>query len=399
MSIYEENKFTKAFSFVHVTVDCRSDTENGGMLRRAIAGINRIYPRPRFVAMSGSPSAASQQRTSWSTQKTDCVQQYKEALRLLAPNIAVVTVPGATDFPNGKIDMKSLQTFRTRYGADYYSFWIGRIMYIVLNSVLLNVEASEDVNLLQERRKQLNWFEREIYVGRTRGTQVHLLISNPLFLKKPLEKRSSMDVNVQELLMPIASALPIIETLKLSWGRYIFSSHPARNVKGIHRGSTTSYEECDVRSYTTANIYGPVPDNTETDTEEKVATAKNAYVGGVRIVRVFEAFAKPEFFKIHQMPSSIDLDLKTNAADEEEGNVVPASGQANAAPTWMSTPTGGETKGAAATNDRRPEPVPFKYVDGKKVTRKQFDAVDGDAEESGEEGDDEELIIEDVTDT
>ena len=177
----------------------------------------------------------------------------------------------------------------------------------------------------KENRKQIEWFEREVYVGRTRGAQVCLLTSNPLFLRKPEE--STNDTNV----MPKDIAAPIIDTLRLSWGKYVFSSHPTRNGKGIHRGSTTSYEECDVRSFTTSELRGADDENA-------------TFVGGVRLVRVFESFAKPEFWRINEMPSSLDLDLKTNEPDEDEGSVVPSTAQSSAESTWMSTPTGGEIK-------------------------------------------------------
>tara|TARA_B100000780_G_C20707328_1_gene281217 strand:- start:129 stop:533 length:405 start_codon:yes stop_codon:yes gene_type:complete len=99
-----------------------------------------------------------------------------------------------------------------------------------------------------------------------------------------------------------------------------------------------------------------------------------SFAGGVRLVRVFESFAKPELFKVKDMPSSINLDLKTNVADEDEGNVVPSTAQSNAAPTWMSTPTGGETIS-------RPEALPSVPSTTENV----------------ENEDDDELVIEDVT--
>jgi len=411
MSIYEENKFTKAFAFVHINVDRyhrKDQDDNNGMLRRAIAAINRIHPRPRFVALSGATLTTATTTTtatpSLSSEEQDiCFQQYKQALRFLAPNIAVVTVPGATDFPDSGLTMPALQAFRTQYGADYYSFWIGRIMYIVLNSVLLNIDPTTSTNavLVKERQKQLAWFEREVYVGRTRGTQVHLLTSNPLFLKKPKETRTGTATMNSTVLLNITTSLPLIETLKLSWGKYIFSSHATRNGKGIFRGSDTSYEECDVRSYTTSNIHGLPPKEEQTEQTEQ----NSSFVGGVRVVRVFEAFAKPEYFKINEMPTRLDLDLTTNSADGDQGSVVPSTAQADNAPTWMSTPTGGETKrGTAGASTHvggdRPEPVPsapstvtFKYVDGKKIPLPVEE--EEKVEEGGEE--DDELVIEDIT--
>lgn len=381
MSVYEENKFTKAFSFVHVNVQRkRVDGETTAMLKRTVAAINRIYPRPRFVALSGSTRVCS----STADQDEEALTKYRKTLRLLAPNIAVVTVPGASDFPNGVPDQSSLETFRNTYGADFYSFWIGRIMYVVLNSPLMLVDSTSSVlsssYIAKERTKQSEWFEREVYVGRTRGAQVCVLMSNPLFLKKPEESREDDDV------LPKKIAGPIIDTLRLSWGKYVFSSHPTRNGKGIHRGSTTSYEECDVRSYTTSELRGGPEESGEQGGD--AATI----VGGVRLVRVFESFAKPEFWRINEMPSSIDLDLKTNEPDEDTGSVVPSTAQSNAESTWMSTPTGGETKISRPEVSSRAAPI----TPAAPTASPASPTVAG-KEEDGESSDDDELVIEDVT--
>ena len=385
MSIYEENKFTRAFAFVHLTVD-RNRMDNQGLLRRAVAAVNRIHPRPRFLVMSGATTSGGSGGSGGSDPVTSAATaqeqhlKYLKTMRILAPNVAVITVPGASDFPKGGIDESSLLAFRTSYGADFYSFWIGRIMYMVLNSVLLSAGSnpSSTEYVQKENQKQMDWFEREIYVGRTRGTQVHILVSNPLFLKKPTETRTDLH---DTIVLPSTVVQPIIETLRYSWGRYIFASHPTRNGKGIHRGDSNSYEECDVRSFTTADLHGPLEMGSEdstngnsSETKSSVQSSLPSFAGGVRLVRVFESFAKPELFKVKDMPSSINLDLKTNVADEDEGNVVPSTAQSNAAPTWMSTPTGGETIS-------RPEALPSVPSTTENV----------------ENEDDDELVIEDVT--
>ena len=176
--------------------------------------------------------------------------------------------------------------------------------------------------------------------------------------------------------MPKDIAAPIIDTLRLSWGKYVFSSHPTRNGKGIHRGSTTSYEECDVRSFTTSELRGADDENA-------------TFVGGVRLVRVFESFAKPEFWRINEMPSSLDLDLKTNEPDEDEGSVVPSTAQSSAESTWMSTPTGGEIKTPLPEVSARVAPVAPAALPAALIVGKTEDV---------ESSDDDELVIEDVTD-
>jgi hypothetical protein len=408
MSIYEEPKFTNAYSFVFLSVPRASRPgSRHEMLRRAVGAVNRLWPRPRFLVLCGendviaSPSASDP--AGGGGEGEDPFAAYKNALRLLAPNIAVISVPGRSDFSRNKgvPTAAGLEAYRSAFGADYFSFWIGRIQFIVLNSALMVAGASEMApDMVDEAAKQAAWFEREAYVGRTRGTQVHVLCSNPAFLRRHDEREAEDGVAAgsggsaasgksSNLIFPPAVRARFLETMRFSWGKYIFSAHPTRNGRGVYKGSDTSYEECNVTSVTTASLLdtemrrkecGPLVGEEEEEEEEEEREAgggegggggNKVWVGGLRVVRVFESFAKPDFYRVNEMPTKLDLDVVTNTGehDSDDEAFVPAKAQASAAATW--TPHARAPEAAAAAAMSAP---------------------------SGEDDDDgDELVIEDVT--
>ena len=396
MSIFEESKFTNAFSFVFLSVPraSRPDARHD-MLRRAVASVNRLWPRPRFLVLCGENNVGNSSPHSGELS----LEAYRSALKLLAPNIAVVSVPGRSDFAStgGVPTPEGLQAYRNSFGADYYSFWIGRIQFIVLNSALMMMEGADTSSeMSDEIAKQAAWFEREAYIGRTRGSQVHVLCSNPVFLRKHDEDQAEKGDNGEQksgatrLTLPFPVRSKLLETLRYSWGKYVFSSHPTRNGRGVYKGSDTSYEECDVTSVTTASLLdaetrrkvcGPISgegdeclegeENRTKGSDKKKASGKSPWIGGLRVVRVFESFAKPDFYRINEMPTRLDLDVVTNTAESDDEAYVPPKAQASSAASWR--PEAPFAKHAALGTP----------VEGHK--------------ENNEDEDDDSLVIEDVT--
>ncbi len=357
MSIYEEPKFTNAYSFVFISVPrATRPGSRHGMLRRAVGAVNRLWPRPRFLVLCGENQVVAPQAGAEAAagDAEDPLAAYKNALRLLAPNIAVISVPGRSDFPHsqGVPTAAGLEAYRSAFGADYFSFWVGRIQFIVLNSALMVADESEMTpDMVDEAAKQTAWFEREAYVGRTRGTQVHVLCSNPAFIRRHDEGEQvghgvgAASGQTSAVTLPLAVRTRFLETMRFSWGKYIFSAHPTRNGRGVYKGSDTSYEECNVASVTTASLLnadtrrkecGPLVGEKDEGEEGGAAEGKTAWVGGLRVVRVFESFAKPDFFRVNEMPTKLDLDVVTNTGehDSDDEAVVPAKAQASAAASW-----------------------------------------------------------------
>ena len=100
------------------------------MLRLAVQHVNRL--RPRFLLISGDLINAfptSEHEAVGARQ----VASFKEALHELNPSIPVLLQPGNHDIGQ-RPTTADIERYRARFGDDYYSFWVGGVMYISLNS-------------------------------------------------------------------------------------------------------------------------------------------------------------------------------------------------------------------------------------------------------------------------
>lgn len=125
-------------------------TEELTMLRLAVQHTNRL--RPRFLLISGDlinafPSADADGGPVAARQ----VASFKEALHELSPSIPVVLLPGNHDIGQ-KPCAADVDRYRARFGDDYFSFWVGGVMYVALNSQYYR--DSTDVPALREAQDE-----------------------------------------------------------------------------------------------------------------------------------------------------------------------------------------------------------------------------------------------------
>jgi hypothetical protein len=161
MSDPQFGMFTKNASFEHETLN----------FEFAIANANRL--KPAFVVITGDlindPKSSAQ------------AAEYKRITAKLDPKIRLFSVPGNHDVEN-EPTKESLARYRERLGADYYSFKIGDIAGIVLNS---NLQKGTK-NVPDEAAKMESWFKAEL--EKAKGTK-HILVFQhiPYFKKEPAE--------------------------------------------------------------------------------------------------------------------------------------------------------------------------------------------------------------------
>jgi len=137
MSDPQFGMFTKNAGFEHETVN----------LEFAIASANRL--KPAFVVITGDlindPASAAQ------------AAEYKRITAKLDPKVRLFSVPGNHHVGN-EPTKETLARYRERVGADYYSFRIGDIAGIVLNS---NLQKGTK-NVPEEAAKMEAWFRSEL---------------------------------------------------------------------------------------------------------------------------------------------------------------------------------------------------------------------------------------------
>uniref|UniRef100_A0A8C6S8U8 Calcineurin-like phosphoesterase domain containing 1 n=1 Tax=Neogobius melanostomus TaxID=47308 RepID=A0A8C6S8U8_9GOBI len=175
-----------------------------GADQRAVEAVNRLQPRPRFMvlcgdlvhAMPGSPFREEQERA------------LKTALKGTDSSIPLVFVSGNHDLD------------------DYFSFWVGGVLCLVLNSQLF-FDASACPQL---KEAQETWLEEQLSRA-TEQKPKHVLVFQhiPLYLKTPNE-----DDNYFNLQGAVRQQL--MDRFKRAGVKAVFSGHYHRNAGGCHDG-------------------------------------------------------------------------------------------------------------------------------------------------------------------
>jgi 3',5'-cyclic AMP phosphodiesterase CpdA len=139
----------------------------------AVAAANRL--QPAFVVITGDllnkegdPEQAA---------------EFHRIAKKLDPKIKLFLVPGNHDVGN-EPTAATLAAYRKNFGPDYYSFRVGEISGIVLNS---NLERGTK-NVGDEAAKMEAWFKTELAKAKESGAR-HIIVFQHIsfFLKEPAE--------------------------------------------------------------------------------------------------------------------------------------------------------------------------------------------------------------------
>src|SRR5580698_2600374 len=163
MSDPQFGMYTKNQGFAHETAN----------FEFAIATANRL--KPAFVVVTGDlineASNAAQ------------AAEYRRICSKLSKGIRLFSVPGNHDVEN-EPTKESLAHYRKQVGPDYYTFTVGGITGIVLNS---NLE--KDVhNVPDEASKMEAWFRGELAKAKGAGGRVIVFQHIPFFLSDANEE-------------------------------------------------------------------------------------------------------------------------------------------------------------------------------------------------------------------
>lgn len=108
----------------------------------------------------------------------------KDALRSIHPDIPLLFVSGNHDLGNTPTP-GTVEQFCRSWGDDYFSFWVGGVLCLVLNSQLF-FDASACPKLEQAQEE---WLEEQLQKA-ARSSARHVLVFQhiPLYLKTPDEE-------------------------------------------------------------------------------------------------------------------------------------------------------------------------------------------------------------------
>ncbi len=188
--------------------DFEHETDN---FEFAIATANRL--KPAFVVVTGDLV----------NQGGDAAQiaEYKRIAARLSPAIRLFSLPGNHDVGNEPTP-QTLAAYREQFGADYYTFHVGEITGIVLNS---NLEKAVD-HVPDEASKMESWFQGELAKARSAAAGRVIVFQHiPLFLERPDEPDQYFNI-------PLATRQRYLKLMHEYGVKEVFAGHLHRNSEG-----------------------------------------------------------------------------------------------------------------------------------------------------------------------
>jgi len=250
MSDPQFGMYTRNAGFAHETVN----------FEFAIASANRL--KPAFVIVTGDlineSSSAAQ------------AAEYKRIAAKLDPGIKLFSVAGNHDVGN-EATRETLARYRERNGPDYYSFRIGDLAGIVLNS---NLEKGTKT-VPDEAAKMEAWFQAELEKANTGGGRVVVFQHIPFFTREADEPEVYDNV-------PVDVRRRYLALMRQHGVKWVFTGHLHYNLEA---------RDGDLQLVATGPVGMPI------------GKGKS----GFRVVTVTPGAVKHQFFDFGELPETLDL--------------------------------------------------------------------------------------------
>jgi 3',5'-cyclic AMP phosphodiesterase CpdA len=193
----------------------------------AVATANRL--KPAFVVLTGDLVNAAGDAAQ--------IAEFKRVAARLNPNIRLFLMPGNHDVGN-EPTKESLTKYREQFGPDYYTFRVGDITGIALNS---NLEKGA-LNVPDEAAKMEAWLQTELAKSQ-RDKHVIVFQHIPFFLNDPNEEDRYENI-------PRETRQRYLKILHEYGVKQVFAGH-------YH--STSEARDGDLEMITTGPVGKPVP--------------------------------------------------------------------------------------------------------------------------------------------
>ena len=172
----------------------RSDdwSEDLALFRDAINEWNHLEPVPRFIAICGDlanewPGSVIGNKSKRREQLDDFRNALESNLR---SDIPLVLLGGNHDFLNTPT-RQTIQQYTKEFGDDYYSFWTGGVMFIVLNVQLYKDNSGDGGTELWHEQDQ--WLDKQLLNAKVNNyTHIIVLQHVPWFLHNIDEPEDEM---------------------------------------------------------------------------------------------------------------------------------------------------------------------------------------------------------------
>nr|XP_047920119.1 serine/threonine-protein phosphatase CPPED1 isoform X5 [Anser cygnoides] len=163
------------------------DTNNGDdewkeeikLTEQAVQAVNKLNPKPKFFVLCGD-LIHGMPGSQW---RKDQERDLKNILKNTDQDIPLVFVSGNHDIGNTPT-RETIDNYCKSWGDDYFSFWVGGVFFLVLNSQLY-FDSSKCPELKQA---QDVWLNEQLAVAEKHKCK-HIIVFQhiPLFLREPDE--------------------------------------------------------------------------------------------------------------------------------------------------------------------------------------------------------------------
>jgi 3',5'-cyclic AMP phosphodiesterase CpdA len=235
------------------------------LFSRGVEAINRW--KPRFVIIGGD---MVNQAAGGPAHAAEVAAFQRLALQI-DPAIPLVCLCGNHDAGNCPTPA-ALATYRREFGDDRFTFWVGGVCCLALNSNLYWDPAGAP----EEQDRQEAWFARELEAARAAGAQQILLFQHhPWFLTKPDDPDDYFSI-------PRATREPALALMRRAGVRAVFAGHYHRNASGW---------DGDLEMITTSAIGKPLGNDPS----------------GFRIVKVYADRIEHAYYGLGDVPEAVSL--------------------------------------------------------------------------------------------
>ena len=153
------------------------------LLRRSIEIVNKL--NPKFVVICGDMIN--------NLDNNEQISTFKKEISKINNHIKVYYVPGNHDiaYDYKQPTIQSIKEYKNIFGKDYYSFEIGKIRFITINSTIFK---SIDT-LTNYAIEQLNFIEKESNLAKKYNQKIIIFSHHPLFISNINEENNGWSVN------------------------------------------------------------------------------------------------------------------------------------------------------------------------------------------------------------
>jgi len=238
------------------------------LTKEAIKRANEMSPKPKFFIVCGDlvDDGPGQDMHQYAQQR-----DFKEVFQELKNEIPLVCVCGNHDVGNTPTQ-ETIAAYRSKYGDDYFTFWIGGVLFIVINSQLY-YDHSE---CTEEFEKQEKWLDEQLEICASKQCTHCVMFQHiPWFT-------NDRDEDDQYFNVPKVQRSRLLAKLKGAGVKHVFSGHYHRNAGGF-----------------------------DDDLEMVVTSAIGCQIGddksGMRLVRVSEQKIDHKYYSLSDWPEVVDL--------------------------------------------------------------------------------------------